>query len=941
MSDLERAATSQPIDRAAVIPPWMASYFLFQCYVAEFGVAFDERKACYWIDKAEENNDECYNAQAWLLRMHIALKIPINLSPEEIRPLIRISIARGYRTCIEDAELILRMPAPVQEHMLWRQDIQSSPAVSGAVIENAPELLRETLEFSRRALHTVGGAVGMPYFLPDKLNKPWNLYNVAILDTQIEEDLGLMYSDSLIHGGTSTSGYGQGEWQPFDEIYVNSHAHTLLHLASAMGNIAALRHLLLKYKANIDNPPRSTEESPLVFSCRAGHMECSLFLLEKGANPSGHENGQESPLHWLCSFNEDDMPIIARRLHSAGALLEKFSGYRREILADWEELYAVSTSPLGRAVIMKSLPAVKVLLALGANPLARPPRGENVMAEKVWACTPVGLAAVLTLPDILHVLLMHLDAQPDRPPQVMDEIEMLQLAHSKSITPYDPTSLQSRLVRCGRDYRHSLYKTLEILQKRRQKLNVLYGESCSTTPEGAQLCEEVRLGNYDIVHALLELGHKANGSAEYRPIIEATLLNDERIFRLLLRFGADICISHSKDGYELSLLQVSAMRPKTSRPGLNIANYLIEAGLAIDHSKDGARSAFVLAVINGDFELADLLLKYGANVNFTYQPIGGSYWVTVLCELLQEHSEKNLKAIQYLFEAGRGDGVDPHTPTNTDITVETSPNLNTVSVPSRKPDLVSNKTTLASAIQILALRPPEVWNTRNQVSSRITQVVLSAFNKPEEINYEMPAFGTALCNACALGNLEIVTALLAYKADKSIYAKLAKVCDPIGLAAHARQFSEPVGSPLFMAKLRISELEQQDPQCVEIARLKSIIELLRDGNTEAGIGITENIRDLWVKESNTTDIDNGMGDSTLSAQRTATPQLTSIAADEASSHVDEPLRSPPAPSTLQDPEINQDHGQTRAAGDLQGVSTDHASVPDAKVASIEDGDLAP
>ena len=871
MSDLERAAISKPIDRAAVMPPWMASYFLFQCYVAEFGVAFDERKACYWIGKAEENNDECYNAQAWLLRMHIALKVPISLSPEEIRPLIGISIARGYRTCIEDAEVILRMPAPVQENMLWRQDIQSSPAVSGAVIENSPELLRETLEFSRRALHTAGGAVGMPYFLPDKFNKPWNLHNMAILDTQIEEDLGLTYSDSLIHGGTSTSGYGQGEWQPFDEIYVNSHAHTLLHLASAMGNVAALRHLLSKYKANIDNPPRSTEESPLVFSCRAGHMECSLFLLEKGANPSGHENGQESPLHWLCSFREDDMPIIARRLHSAGALLEKLSGQRRDILADWEELYAVKTTPLGRAVIMKSLPAVKVLLALGANPLARLPLGKDVRGENVYANSPVALAAVLTLPDILHILLTHLDEQSGQLPQVMDEVQMLQLAHSKSITPCDPTTLQSRLVRCGRDYKYSLYKTLEMLQQRRKKLGILYSENCSTAPDGAPLCQEVKLGNYGIVESLLKLGHKANGSAEYRPIIEATLLNDEKIFRLLVKFGADICTSQSKDGYELSLLQVSAMRPKTSRPGLHIANDLIEAGSAIDHVKDGARSAFALAVKNGDFELADMLLKYGADINFT--SIHGGKWITVLGELVLQHSEKSLRAIQFLLEAGRGSGVDSQTPTKTDISTEIVPKSNTASVPPRKPDLICNKTVMGSALQVLAACSPEngVWNTRNQISSRITQVVFSAFNRPEEINYEMPVFGTALCCACAGANLEVATALLAYKADKSICVELANHFSPISLAAVKVPVPGPFVSPLSLAKFRLSVLEQHDPQSDEIPRLKSIIELLADGEAESDIGITENIKGLQLQESNTTDRTIGIGNSTLSFPCLATP----------------------------------------------------------------------
>ena len=348
-----------------------------------------------------------------------------------------------------------------------------------------------------------------------------------------------------------------------------------------------------------------------------------------------------------------------------------------------------------------------------------------------------------------------------------------------------------------------------------------------------------------------------------------------------------------------------------------------------------------MAVKNGDFELADLLLKYGANVNFTYQPADGGYLMTVLCELLQEHSEKNLRAIQYLFEAGRVDGGDPHIPTKADITAETIPKLNTVFVPPPKPDLVCVKPNIRSALHMLACCPPENWNTRNQISSRITHIVLSAFNRPEEVNYQTSGLGTALSVACFLGNLDMVTALLAFKADTSIIWDLAKYYDLISLAPFALHFNQPVGSPLFMAKYRLCELEQRDPQNDKIARLKSIIELLTDGEAEPGIGVMENIGDLRLQESKTPDLDSGRRNFTLSSPCSTTPQLTSIAAAKASSHGDEPARSAPASSTLQDPEINEDHDHTHTAADLNGASTDHASVPNAKVASLKEGGLAP
>jgi hypothetical protein len=40
-----------------------------------------------------------------------------------------------------------------------------------------------------------------------------------------------------------------------------------------------------------------------------------------------------------------------------------------------------------------------------------------------------------------------------------------------------------------------------------------------------QLCWEVKLGNVDIVEALLALGHGPDGSPEHRPIEKAVLIN--------------------------------------------------------------------------------------------------------------------------------------------------------------------------------------------------------------------------------------------------------------------------------------------------------------------------------------------------------------------------------------------------------------------------------
>lgn len=928
--DLERAAASQPIDAAVDIRPWMASYFLFQCYVAEFGVVFDEQKACYWIAKAAENEDGGgvnYYAQAWLFRMHIALRVPISLSPDAIRSLITISVFRGHRTCIEDAELILQQPAPVKESMLWRHPSPLSGDAIDAIIEDTPEILRETLNLSTRALHTTCAAVGMPYFLGRKLKKQWNLDNLQILDGQIQEELGRTYSHSLLHGRDSTkptTENGRDGTQLFDKIYVNHRGHGLLHLASAMGNLTALTHLLSKYKTDIDLPNKSSEESPLVCSCRAGHFDCSMLLLKHGANPSGHELGGESPLHWLCSFSENEMPVIAKRLQAAGAPIEEASGTTRadvrNIWADWEELYTVCVTPLGRAVIMKSLPAVRVLLTLGANPLARPQLGET---GTVGAKSAVELAAVLTLPEILDVLLTYLDMVSSRPPDVLDEVEMLRSAHSlRSITPYDPTTLQSRLVRCGRDYKICLHKTMEILQQRRKRLSSLYDDNGEKIPEGDQLCQEIRLGNFDVVETLLNLGQDVNGFLDRRPVVEAVLLNAENIFRLLISYGADPFTSAVLDDcHPMSLLQVSASKPKTSRPGLHIANHLIKSGVAIDPTQVGQRSAFVLAVKNHDFELADLLLNYGADINFIYQLSNGGDWVTVLHELLQHHSEKNLKAIEYVLGAGAAQ----HTSTGFGSSTETPRCLKAISASSRKPDLVCNKTTKTSALQILALCSPETWNTKSQVSSRITQVLLAVFNTPDDINYQHPIAGTALLMACFSGNLEVVTALLACKADKSISIDFAN-----SSVVNTLQGRVPVGVPLLIAKLKLFIENGINPQGDELPRLKSIVEMLTGEEMQEDEITTEGIRSVQFIDADAPDQGVEDNDSTYRSIAVKSPQPGPQGATSA--HGEPTVQTSPAPHKF---EVSRIPRQAHRTGTSQESINHSLSAPDSEIIRVQ------
>ncbi len=156
----------------------------------------------------------------------------------------------------------------------------------------------------------------------------------------------------------------------FDSIYVTRVGHGLLHYAATMGKVNALKHMIKTYVCNINLENQLQYETPLVCACRSGQFDCAAFLIEAGARAVASDIGEEAPLHWLGAFADGEIKPLARMLVAAGADLEQPSGIgRRSMNADWEQLFQVSVTPLGRAVLMKSLLAVRILLMLGADPL--------------------------------------------------------------------------------------------------------------------------------------------------------------------------------------------------------------------------------------------------------------------------------------------------------------------------------------------------------------------------------------------------------------------------------------------------------------------------------------------------------------------------------------------------------------------------------------------
>ncbi|RBR09908.1 hypothetical protein FVER53590_13698 [Fusarium verticillioides] len=114
-------------------------------------------------------------------------------------------------------------------------------------------------------------------------------------------------------------------------------------------------------------------ESPLLWASRAGHRDVVFHLLDCGADPSVTSDEGTAPLHFLSSFDDEDIREVCRRLIEAGANLEARSNaghrYRRGLDSTYGDVDGTS---LTWAVAANNRAAVQALTTCGADPFDLP-----------------------------------------------------------------------------------------------------------------------------------------------------------------------------------------------------------------------------------------------------------------------------------------------------------------------------------------------------------------------------------------------------------------------------------------------------------------------------------------------------------------------------------------------------------------------------------------
>jgi ankyrin repeat protein len=193
---------------------------------------------------------------------------------------------------------------------------------------------------------------------------------------------------------TGTSNGGDEDVAGYTEMVGVQGGLTALHLAVREGHVDVVR-ALLDGGANINQPTPADKTTPLLLACINGHYDLAKLLLERGADPNAASDAGAAPLYavinkeWAPSsrtpqptYNQQQktsylelMELLLKAKADPNARLNRslwYTTYNRDNLrVDFK-----GATPFWRAAYATDVPAMKLLLAHGANhnvPTIRPP----------------------------------------------------------------------------------------------------------------------------------------------------------------------------------------------------------------------------------------------------------------------------------------------------------------------------------------------------------------------------------------------------------------------------------------------------------------------------------------------------------------------------------------------------------------------------------------
>ncbi|KAI1846540.1 hypothetical protein JX266_007437 [Neoarthrinium moseri] len=323
---------------------------------------------------------------------------------------------------------------------------------SGTAGRHLKTLSEETYRRAKKRLREQRGGIGLE--LPESWHGPDEQFNDAISYVQ----LGFQDDDSC------------------------KRLYSMLQAFATTGRYRLLRKLIQITTVDV-NFTSEFGETPLLMASRSGHTKMVLYLLRKGADPRIASDEGVTPLHFLSSFEDEDMSIVAESLVHHNASLEARSTRAHTYHTVTDSCYGLTNgTPLTWAVAANNLMATKTLIRLGADPFDEASKHVPVGDDwsTIYHTNPVLYAAMNHQWQHLEVLLPSgITGLRSRMQSLLGRGPLWNLQHgSRPVGPwgfidnstpldacvrYSTPGAFKRLLLHGKEHRRAFRKTFELL----------------------------------------------------------------------------------------------------------------------------------------------------------------------------------------------------------------------------------------------------------------------------------------------------------------------------------------------------------------------------------------------------------------------------------------------------------------------------------------------
>ncbi|KAG4286048.1 serine/threonine protein kinase [Fusarium proliferatum] len=395
------------------------------------------------------------------------------------------------------------------------------------------------------------------------------------------------------------------------------------------------------------------EETPLLLAARLGRKRVLETILQHPSCGIAAQMADErgiTPLHWLCSFEDEDHVTIAKLLISKGAELNSpastISRTQYGISVDGGGILA--HTPLHWAITQKRLTAVDVLLKLGADPTFC----MEVEDGEGSHLSPLELACGLCYSPVVERLLQEPLVQPEasklKPMVGGGELLYLPLFHVISGTPR-----WQRLLTLGVDFELETKKTMKALIENGAPTDAVL-QLGGNVKMAAVLATAYHQCAADLMISGLEFGFANQINATFGRISSggsalflAITHGDRDMFKALVDAGADV---NAVDADGLNALH----RAAKETDDVYFVEKLLEKGLPVDPITPEPFSAFYTATYSGNLAVAQYLFDHGADRD----RIPTSMRKSIMSDMLLTGTRNALHRVKFLLSLPDRNGSD-------------------------------------------------------------------------------------------------------------------------------------------------------------------------------------------------------------------------------------------------------------------------------------------